>query len=437
MGSKAQEINGLKITVWQIVALFPGMNRLHLAPMQQGLFLSRFSQPQAVILLLVWLRLLVTALLLSAYGLLAWLGEPMLSSLLQWPRIMIFAGALLALSLLSQAARNWQLHNWHIFVVLLADILCWYGLVFASGGAINPAVSYLLVLLSVAALALPTVQAVALALVTVAIYAWMLQQMQGHAHHLHMFEWHLWGMWVLFLMTALIMLGVISLLSRAVREKDRAIARYREQTVRDEQLIALGTMAANVAHELGTPLSTIGLLVEDRDDEDAELMRQQLLRCKQALEQLKKIGTDGRQEEQISSRDFFQRLKQETLLLKPDADIRWQDEAGGELCVSPLLEQALLALINNAIEAAHQQVKVTLQQPDDYQLWCIHHDGDNIGEDLLQVLGQQVVQSRKQGMGIGYYLANASIEQLGGTVQISNCADGVETRVRLPLESKA
>ena len=63
----------------------------------------------------------------------------------------------------------------------------------------------------------------------------------------------------------------------------------------------------------------------------------------------------------------------------------------------------------------------------------IRHDGEKVSEELLKVLGQQAVESSKQGLGLGYYLANASIERLGGRLQINNQESGVLTRVQFPL----
>ena len=59
----------------------------------------------------------------------------------------------------------------------------------------------------------------------------------------------------------------------------------------------------------------------------------------------------------------------------------------------------------------------------------IKHDGLAIKESLIKQLGLQLVKSTSDGLGIGYYLANASIERLSGQLQISNQKDGVLTRV--------
>lgn len=405
----------------------------HHAKMNQQLSLSRFSEPQVVFVLLGWLRLLTSILLLAFYGIVEFLGIDALQPMLQWPMIAVFGGANILLSFCTFLLKKQEITKKHIGIVLFMDIIFWYGLIAASGGAINPAISYLLVLLSISALSLEIRQSVVLAMITVILYAVMMNA-QPEVHHGHMLNWHLWGMWVLFLMNALIMLVVITLLMTTIRDKDRAIAAYREETVRNEQLVSMGTLAANIAHELGTPLSTIAILVDDIDHQDVKIIKQQLERCKQALGQLKSSSAGFGEQKTVSSTLLIQRLVHELVLLKPEANISWKDEVQSNLLVTPLLEQALLALLNNAVEAAHCGVTIVLHGVDRNLVVDINHDGERVSEELLKTLGQKMVDSNKNSLGIGYYLANASIERLGGRLQIGNYDEGVLTRIIFPRE---
>jgi two-component system, sensor histidine kinase RegB len=401
--------------------------------MKKRLPFSQFSEPQAVLFLLAWLRLITTGLLLFFCGLAEVIHIKAIQQLLNWPIIIVCSALLFTLSALTQLLKHKEINQYHLLAILLIDIVCWTALVFASGASINPAISYLLVLLSIAALSLSGKQATILTLITVMLYAWMMGT-QPQTHHGHMMGWHLWGMWVLFMLNAVIMLVVIALLSRALREKDKAIAAYREDTVRNEQLVSLGTMAANIAHELGTPLSTISILVSDMEHEDTAIIQQQIERCKNALAQLKTGALNINETSECGSKNFLERLVHEVMLLQPQANIEWQDKIECQLKVSPLFEQSLLALINNAIEAADQKIEISLYQKQQFLVFDILHDGDKVSEELLKVLGRQAVESGKNGLGLGYYLANATIERLGGRLQIVNQTPGVLTRVEFPLQ---
>jgi two-component system sensor histidine kinase RegB len=392
---------------------------------------SRIAEPQAAFLLLGVLRLFTIGSLVLFCSIVEKAQIHSLMHLLYWPVIAVCAGAGLLCSIATYIFRERPVSQLQMGIVLVFDIALWYGLVAASGGAINPAISYLLVLLAIAALTLKLQFSVMLALLTVLLYAVMMG-MQPEVHHGHMLNWHLWGMWVLFLMNAVIMLLVITLLMRAIRERDKAIAVFREDTVRNEQLVAMGTLAANIAHELGTPLSTIAVLAGEMDHPDAIGIREQLERCRNTLGQLKSLPSGSAGEKVLFSKKMLEKLVEEIHLLKPSAAIDWEDHVGKNLAVSPLLEQSLRALVNNAVEAAGKRVFIRFFPEGESLVLDIHHDGEVLSEELLNTLGQQRVSSRKNSLGIGYYLANASIERLGGSLQIHNEQCGVVTRVLFP-----
>ena len=357
-----------------------------------------------------------------------------LSSMIRWPLLLtcISMGAVLNLACLY--LRHKTLGNAPLLSLFIIDSTLWFLAIAASGGAINPAISYVLILLCVAAFTLPYYLAAFIWVGMSVAYA-LLMQLSPHPHHAMMVSWHLWGMWVLFVANALIMLWVIVRLMWVIREKELAIAQIKEQIVRDENLLAIGTLASSVAHDLGTPLSTIAVLVDDKIDEDSLLITEQVQRCKQALSQLRNLQ---QQETKLQTADaFFAQLKQEILLMKPATNIDWFINGHQQLRCSPILHYALLALIHNAIDACKHQVIIYHREKPELRLIDITHDGEAINDELLQKLGQQLLASKKQnGMGMGYYLANASIEQLGGTVTIHNQDGQVLTRVQLPINNQ-
>jgi signal transduction histidine kinase len=96
-------------------------------------------------------------------------------------------------------------------------------------------------------------------------------------HVAHDFGLHLFGMWVNFLMSALIIAWLVARMARAIRTRDAEIARQREDALRNERIVALGTLAAGAAHELSTPLSTmavvLGEMAHDHRASDGALSR--------------------------------------------------------------------------------------------------------------------------------------------------------------------
>ena len=70
-------------------------------------------------------------------------------------------------------------------------------------------------------------------------------------------------MWANFAISAAIIIYFISRMASALKIQQQEIALQREAQLRDEQLLAVGTLAAGTAHELGTPLNTMKLLVDE------------------------------------------------------------------------------------------------------------------------------------------------------------------------------
>jgi len=394
------------------------------------------SESDNSLTLLLWLRSLSFGVLFSAALISAGLPENFFAQLINWPLLSSAVLLALLLTVINFLLRARMPLDLHVFSTLLLDSLLWFMAIAATGGAINPAVSYVLILLCVAVLVLNVRHTLVLFVVMAMAYAAQLE-LSPHHHHAMMMSWHLWGMWLLFILNASIMLWVMQRLIRVIREREQSIASFREQQVKDEKLIAMGTLSASIAHELSTPLSTIAVLVEDEEGDEADLIRQQLERCKSVLNTLRNEPEHLR----LSVDDFLQGLSDEILLLQPEANLVWHnllsdssgDSSQAKVCFvekSPLLNHALLALLNNAIEASKTFVNVSLGLSDDAQQFCLSilHDGEAISEDLLKSLGKQRVASNK-GMGIGNYLANASIEQLGGQLFIQNSDEGVLTQV--------
>ena len=90
---------------------------------------------------------------------------------------------------------------------------------------------------------------------------------------------------------------------------------------------------------------------------------------------------------------------------------------------SLLLRHALINLIDNAIDAAKTFVAVDFQCDASVLQITITDDGPGMPKELLARWGKPQKSAKKSGLGIGAFLANSTIEKLGGTVAI-NAADG-------------
>lgn len=350
---------------------------------------------------------------------------------------------------------------------LLIDAALLVALLSVTGGVSNPLISYLLVLLAVSATLLPRVMAVSFAVGSIAVYTLFLlldlssgQQMSmGPENQQMTFQLHLVGMWVIFVVSAALITVFVTRMAEAIRARELNLAQAREDALRGEQLIAIGTLAAGTAHALGTPLSTMSVLLSDLDGvamehlaspevkEDISTLRQQVTRCRNSLTQLTRYyHKDERHAERSTTlQDFAADIRDYLVNIHPTSNIKldMQNVDNKRLKSDPSIKHAVINIIENGIKAARHEVHVRVKtlaaarrdSPDQESVEIlITDDGPGIPEEVMANLGEPFISVRNQGMGLGIYLANASIQRLGGSIEMSNAqGGGAQTRILLPL----
>ena len=337
-----------------------------------------------------------------------------------------------------------------LFSQLLIDMAALGAIVFFSGGAANPLVSLLLPPVAIAALTLPAFLVAAIALLAVAAYSLLMLLYVplpiGDASRAT--QLHLIGMWLIFVVSTLLVSWLIVRMMRLVRERDAALATAREQSLRDERVMALGTLAAGAAHELGTPLATMTLLAGELANdpaltepvrEDIALLRQQIGVCKEIITGLsRRAGAERLENTPVQPADrWLDSVRQHWHAVRPQASSRLilgSDGVPPEIVADPRLEQALLNLLNNAANANPAPLEIRLSW--DVVSWgiAIRDRGPGFPADVLAKAGQASFPAHAGGSGIGLMLTRSAVEQLGGKLLLSNPEDGgALAQIELPL----
>lgn len=339
-----------------------------------------------------------------------------------------------------------------LFTQLLIDIATLSALVFFSGGATNPLVSLLLPPVAIAALTLPVRCVVAIGIVAVAAYSALMvfyvplpMSDAGRATRLHLL-----GMWLTFAVSALMIAWFVVRMTRLIRERDAELAAAREQALRDERIMAIGTLAAGAAHELGTPLGTMALLAGElaRDPqlppaarEDIALLRQQLGVCKEIISGLaRRAGAERLESSTAQAVDhWLAGVRQRWHALRPQAASRLEvagAQPAPQVITDPRLEQAVLNLLNNAANASSAPIDIHLTWRDAQIVIEIHDHGPGFPPAVLQQGGQTAFPPHEHGSGIGLMLTRSAIEQIGGRLSLANPpAGGALARLELPQRS--
>jgi two-component system sensor histidine kinase RegB len=331
-----------------------------------------------------------------------------------------------------------------ILMHLLTDLGGLTVLLLYTGGWANPFVSLLLLPVVMAALLLPARMAwlaggLAIAAYTLVAYVNIpLDIPPDKAFYLHVS-----GMWFNFAASVGVVVFFVLRLRDQLRQQEAELAAAREATLRNEQVVAVALVAAGTAHELATPLNTLAVLNESllaqdnqQDRESLELMQTQIERCRNLLKDLSRTAQAGTPGKRIAASAYLTRLADEWRLLRPavQVDIDWHATQTDPDIIPPAsLDQALINLLNNAADASAERVFIEGKMTSEgLQIDILDHGTGPA--PALNALAQPG-HSTKNGLGIGLFLSNASIEHLGGQVSLSERAGGGScVSVWLPLK---
>lgn len=315
---------------------------------------------------------------------------------------------------------------------LLADVVGLSLFFYYSGGANNPFISYFLVPLTISAATLPWIFTWIIAAAVLSSYTFLMQFYISVPELTHAgagINLHLLGMWLNFLLSTGLITTFVFKMAHTLRHREKMLGEVREQVLRDEQILAVATQAAGTAHELGTPLSTLAVMLKDlsRDypddpllQEDLALMREQVDRCKDKLQLLTQQAEINRIT-RTPVCDFIAPIIEDWQVLRPGVRFTLNchnDKPMPLLERDKTLEQALLNLLNNAADVSPERVEISVSW-DEYECVIRIRDyGPGIDPDVADRLGEAFVSTKEEGMGIGLFLTHATINRFQGTVRL-------------------
>lgn len=341
-----------------------------------------------------------------------------------------------------------------LFAQLLADVAVLTLLLYCSGGSANPFVSLYLLPLVIAAVVLSRRYALIMAVVTVACYsALMFWNIPLAVHH---FRLHVIGMWCNFVLSAGLIVFFVVRMASTLRAREQELAAERERALRNEHIVALGTLAAGAAHELATPLSTMAVVARELETDleperapDVKCLREQVAACKKTLDRLRRHGEGAApvDREPMPLDALIHRVVADWRLLRPAVSVtcHWDGPEPAPLARRDEgFDQMLTNLITNAANASHDGIAIRGSFADEELRVEICDTGAGVAAEIAAIAAQ-AAQSGAVGNdgrdgrhGMGLMLANASIERLGGRLRwIDRAGGGVCTLVAVPLQSLA
>jgi two-component system NtrC family sensor kinase len=243
-----------------------------------------------------------------------------------------------------------------------------------------------------------------------------------------------------------------------VIEKTAELREAQRQVLHMEKMASLGKLSATVAHEINNPLSgvlTYARLVERELDELAleegvreelrrylQLVQQETSRCSQIVNNL--LVFARRSATEMTNVDINEVVERSTMLIRHHMEMRGirleaeylagSSEIGAD---AGQLQQALVALLMNAVEAMPDGGRLTVRLRGDAEGVVIEVEDTGVGiaADVLPQIFEPFfsTKSGESGVGLGLAVVYGIIHRHGGQIAVaSRVGEGTTFTVRLP-----
>ena len=341
-----------------------------------------------------------------------------------------------------------------IFVALLVDVAALTAQLYLSGGVTNPFVFLYLLQVILGAVLLKTEWTWILVTVTGTCFAALallsnpLPLPLDHEHGLG--SLYIQGMLISFALNAALLVIFITRINQNLRERDARLADLRQRAIEEEHIVRMGLLASGAAHELGTPLSTLSVILGDWQHmpefsrnpdlllEIAE-MQTQLQRCKSIVSGilLSAGETRGESSERTTLGRFLGDLVAQWQNTRPEVSFTHDADFDPELAVvsDSALKQTICNLLDNALEASPQGLSLRSRVEDGWIRLTVTDRGPGFSPAMLADIGKPYRSTKgRPGGGLGLFLAVNVARTLGGTVNAHNPpGGGAEVTLSLPL----
>jgi len=353
-------------------------------------------------------------------------------------------------------ARREEVEDQALMIALLADVAALTWLLFLTGGAANPFVALYLLQVVLGAVLLAPVYAWALIAITSLCFAGLGLHSQPlnlpPAREDSLLSLYLQGSLICFVLMAVLLVLFVTRISQNLRERDASVAAMRQQNAEHDHIVRMGLLASGAAHELGTPLASLSVILSDWKrmpalTQDADLvqdmtvMRAEVERCKAIVTGI--LMSAGEARGQAPERTTLRAFVADVVASWNGDGVAVQihDELAQNpsIIADPALRQVLGVLFDNAVEAGASRITVTTTRTDEDFGIAVRDDGPGFPPPILQAWGKPYNSTKpRPGAGLGLFLLMNVIRSLGGRVEASNPpAGGAEVRLTLPLSALA
>ncbi len=335
--------------------------------------------------------------------------------------------------------KNKSISNIKAFSFLLFDTLQLGILLFLTGGIVNPFSILILAPVITSASYLPALMTVILSSISIIIIIllnfYFIPLDLGNEFYLP--QIYNFGLVASLIITVIFIAIYAYLFASSSRKISNALSVSRLQILNQKKITEVGSLSAAAAHELGTPLNTIFLILNDLSKEkkliedknifkDIKLLKSQAERCKEILQRfstnplkLKDKFLENVKITDLINLNFEKFNTNKKINIKKNLSI---DEP--EIIYKDEIMYALGNIVQNAIFYSKEYVIAELNYNYNNVIIKITDDGDGFSKDIIDKLGEPYISKNNLGMGLGIFISKNLIENMGGNLNFYNSKDG-------------
>ena len=336
-----------------------------------------------------------------------------------------------------------QLSERSALIFLIIDIFQLAGLIYLTGGIVNPFIIFLIIPSVFASSNLGYKTNLLLVITTSFIIIFLTFYSKDLPaplnEHFHVDDYYYYSIPIALIIALIFLNYFATLFGSESRLRKEALNKMEEVMAKEHEMLSLGGQAAAAAHSLGTPLSTIKIITQEllkqlKDNkeviQDIELLESQVERCNQIL---KKLSLNPNQEDDFIDEDLtmkeylkeiifsFQETSSKNFILNLN-----QDSNSKKITKSIEIVYGLRNFIGNANKFSKSKIFITLKSNNEFTEIIIEDDGLGYPNDIISKIGEPYLKSfrkiekEKIGLGLGLFIGKTLLEKNFATLQFRN-----------------
>lgn len=372
--------------------------------------------------------------------------------------MMLVLAGLVALNLFSLARlkRSAPLGRYDLFLALALDAFALTVQLYLSGGATNPFTTLYLLHVILGAVLLEAWATWAIVALTsfcfVMLVAFNRPIVATGLSDQTFFDLFLMGMLVGIVLDAVLLVTFVARINANLRRHDARLAELRQRAAEETHIVRMGLLASGAAHELGTPLATLDVILGDwrrmpifanQPDlaQELEDMRGEVRRCKTIVTGVLQSAGEARGGEVRAStlRAFMDEVVADWRATRNGEALVYETDliAATPIVAESTLKQVIHNVLDNALDASPAAVRLWAGVREDRLLIVVEDDGPGFTGETLANFGTPYNSTKgRAGGGLGLFLVVNVLRKLGGRAEAENLTEGgARVVLDLPLSS--